>query len=263
MSARRLTSSPTPAISSGRTVMRMRIGPVGVAADDVAEQAQAVLVGPLEVVEEDREGSDGRQLGDGDRGQVVRAQELLRGRQLRQRRVVPARQHVDRALHGGLRRGGPGRELLDLPAAEDRAGEHERPAQLLVRGQSERREPLGLRQLLGSHHQARLADARLALDAHAREPAACRGRQLLADRGHLGGPADELEPCADSLQRERAKPTLGPLDQGDRRCRGFHRHDSSGRGSWTMNSSSWLGARTIDPPRRRPFGGHPRATATA
>ena len=186
--------------------------PVGVTADDVSEQAQAVLVGPLEVVEEDREGSDGRQLGDGDRGQVVRAQELLRGRQLRQRRVVPARQHVDRALHGGLRSGVPGRDLLDLPAAEQRAGEHERPAQLFVRGQSERREPLGLGQLLGSHHQTRLADARLALDAHAREPAPGRGRQLLADRGHLRGPADELETCPDRLQRERAEPAPGPLD---------------------------------------------------
>ena len=106
---------------------------VGVAADDVAKEAQAVLVGPLEVVEEDRERAHRGQLGDGHGGKVVGAKELLVRREARERRVVPAGERVERAPHGRSGRGGAG-QLLDGPASEDRAGEQEGTAQLLVRG---------------------------------------------------------------------------------------------------------------------------------
>jgi hypothetical protein len=61
---------------------------VGAAADDVAEEAQAVLVGPLDVVEEDRQRADRGELGHGDRGEVIRAQQLLGRREIGETRVV-------------------------------------------------------------------------------------------------------------------------------------------------------------------------------
>ena len=191
--------------------MTMRIGRSASAADDVAEETHAVLVGPLQVVEEDRQRADRGELGDRDGGEVIGAQQLLRGRQLRERWIVTSRQRVDRATHRRLGGGRPGRDLLDLAATQEGPGEHERPSQLLVRGQRERSEALALGELARGHEEACLADAGLALDAHAGQPAPGRRRQLLADRGHLGRPADQLLVRAKRLHGERTERTLRPI----------------------------------------------------
>ena len=56
-----------------------------VGADDVAEQPQAVVVGPLEVVDQHGERPLGGQVPDGDGAEVERAQEPAVGREVRER----------------------------------------------------------------------------------------------------------------------------------------------------------------------------------
>ena len=55
MSATKFTASVTAANSSGRIVEEQEDRPIGVAPDDVPEQAEGVVVGPLDVVDEQRE----------------------------------------------------------------------------------------------------------------------------------------------------------------------------------------------------------------
>ena len=60
----------------------------GVGADEVAEQPQAVVVGPLEVVDEDRDRFRGGEIADRDGAEVERSEQLGVGRQGREARVV-------------------------------------------------------------------------------------------------------------------------------------------------------------------------------
>ena len=139
----------------------------GVRADDVAEQAEAVVVGPLEVVDQDGERSLGGEGAERDGAEIERAQEPAVGRQGREARVVLAGHRVEaprERLGGvGLRASAPDR----LGRSQDRAREQERAAELLVGGDRDRREPGRRGHLAGGEQQAGLPDAGLALERRA------------------------------------------------------------------------------------------------
>ncbi len=81
-----------------------------VGADDVAEQPQAVVVGPLEVVDEQRDRPDRREVAHRDGAEIQRPQELAVRRQAREARVVLPGHGVHAAperLLGGRARGPP------------------------------------------------------------------------------------------------------------------------------------------------------------
>ena len=139
-----MTSSLYPAVSSGRSGDEQEDPAAGRAPDDVAKEPQAVLVGPLQVVQDDRKRAHRGQFRDGHGGQVVGPQELLVRGETSQGRVVPTGDRVERSPHGRSGRGGGG-ELLDGLASEDGAGEQEGAAQLLVGSDRRRNEALGRR----------------------------------------------------------------------------------------------------------------------
>ena len=73
-------------------------GEVGVGADDVAKHPHAVLVGPLEIVDEQRYRLRLGQRADGDGGEIEHAKELLiRGERV-ERWIVPTRDGIDDPL---------------------------------------------------------------------------------------------------------------------------------------------------------------------
>ena len=178
---------------------------VGDRAHDVAEQAQAVVVAPLEVVDQDRQRRLGRDGAERDGAQIEGAQEPAIGGQRREAGIVLARHRVEAprdrladlgAVPGG-RRGGR--------RSHDRAREQERAAELLVGGDGDRREP-GLRgHLARGQQQARLADAGLALERQPREPAGRRRGELLADRVLLGAAPDDRPRGPPHVQRHRGE----------------------------------------------------------
>ena len=115
---------------------------------------------------------------------------------------------LDDAPDRGLRRR-PRGGVADRARREQAARDEERPADLLVGRDRDAGEPVRRRELGGGEQQARLADARLALEGHRRE--AARGlAQLLGDRVELGAPPDDRAGRPAELDRERA---LGP-DEG-------------------------------------------------
>ena len=73
-------------------------GQVGVGADDVAEHPHAVLVGPLEVVDEKRYGVGGSQRPDGHGGEIENSKELVIRSESLECRVVPARDGIENPL---------------------------------------------------------------------------------------------------------------------------------------------------------------------
>ena len=73
-------------------------GEVGVGADDVAEHPHAVLVGPLEIVDEQCYRLRFGQRADGDGGEVEHAQELLIRGEGVERRIVSTRDGIDDPL---------------------------------------------------------------------------------------------------------------------------------------------------------------------
>ena len=95
MSATRLTASVTNANSSGRIANIRKIGLVRVGADDVAEQAEAVVVRPLEVVDQDRERPLGGEGAERDGAQVERAEQPAVGRERGEAGVVLSRHRVE------------------------------------------------------------------------------------------------------------------------------------------------------------------------
>ena len=80
MSATKFTASVTVANSSGRIVRNRKIGTVGVAPDDVPKEPEGVVVGPLDVVDEQRDRPDLREQRDRDARKVEGSQELRIGR---------------------------------------------------------------------------------------------------------------------------------------------------------------------------------------
>ena len=170
-------------------------------ADHVAQQPHAVLVRPLEVIDEERDGPAARQRPHGHGGEVEHAQELLvRGQRL-ERRIVPTRDRVQHLLE---------RLVRAVPVAlegrrrgEDAARDQERPPDLLVGGDGDRREALRCGQLRRREQEPRLADARLALERQRRQPPRLGGGELLTDRAELDLPPDHGSRDAASVQRQR------------------------------------------------------------
>ena len=81
-------------------------GAGGVGPDDVAEQAQAVVVGPLEVVDQQRHRPPGSERAKRDRGEIERPEEFLVRGEARKARLLTAPQRVQ-ASGGRFGRGGP------------------------------------------------------------------------------------------------------------------------------------------------------------
>ena len=104
--------------------------------------------------------------------------------------------------------GVPGR-VADGARGEQAPRDEERPADLLVGRDRDTREPARRRELGGGEEQARLADARLALEGH-RGEATRRFLQLLGDGVQLGAPPDDGTGRPTELDSEGA---LGP-DEG-------------------------------------------------
>ena len=77
----------------------------GIRADDVPKEAEAVVVGPLKVIDQDGERSDGSEGPERDGAQIERPQEPAIGRQGREARVILAGHRVEAARErlGGLR----------------------------------------------------------------------------------------------------------------------------------------------------------------
>ena len=90
--------------------------PVGIAPDDVPEQAQGVVVGPLDVVDEQSQRPHPGQRRDGDAREVERPEQLGVRRQALEPGFVAARDGLDHALHRGLGQGA-GRRLPEALAA--------------------------------------------------------------------------------------------------------------------------------------------------
>ena len=102
----------------------------GLRSDEVAQQAQAVLVGPLEVVEQERDRSpEGRQP-ERESRLVDDAERALVRRETRECRVVLAREDLARTIEGRGR--ALGAALAELVRGEDPPRDEERAADLLV-----------------------------------------------------------------------------------------------------------------------------------
>ena len=161
MSASRFTASVTSASSSGRIANIKKIGLVGSRADHVAQQAEAVLVAPLQIVDQDRERRLGGHGPERDGAQIERAKEpAVRAAA---RRALDRPGPTSRRGHARARSPTSGRSAGDRRGggrSDDRARQQERAAELLVGGHGDRGEP-GLRcHLAGGEQQPRLADAR-------------------------------------------------------------------------------------------------------
>ena len=138
--------------------------------------------------------------------------------------ATPARSKARRSLASGDRLSNPGSSrpemasttrsdrglgrrprgrVADRARGEQAPRDEERPADLLVGGDRDTREPARRGELGGGEQEARLADARLALEGHRRE-AAGRLAQLLRDRIELGASPDDRAGRPAQLDRERA-----------------------------------------------------------
>ncbi len=158
--------------------------------DHVAQQTEAVLVRPLEIVDEDRERPFGGQGPERDGPQVERAEQPAVGSERGEPGVVLARHRVQTA---GERLGGLGAGRTEgLGRTEDRPGDQERAAELLVGRDGDRGEAIGRRPLGRGDQQPRLADPGLTLHRETDEATGAGRRQLLGDRLELGRPADHV-----------------------------------------------------------------------
>ena len=190
-------------------------------ADQVAKKADAVLVCPLEVVDQDRDRGYLRQLSHRERGQVERTHELLIRREIREARVVVPRYRVDRPVQPRFGRR-PLRRPLCLGRGQDAAREQEWPADLLVGHNPDRHEAVGRRDLGGGEEQPRLPDARLALEREAGERRVGRADRLL-HRSKLERPADDRLADPANMKAQRAQ----RLDIGRKRQRFRAVHERS------------------------------------
>ena len=185
--------------------------PVGVAADDVPEHPQGVVVRPLDVVDEQRERMVAGERRDRDAREVEGAQELGIRRQVLEPGFVAPRDGLDDPPDRDLR-GRAGRGALDGAGGEQAARDEERSPDLLVGRDRDAGEAARRRELCGREQQPRLADAGLALEGHGGEAAGGLA-QLLGDRLELAAPPDDRAVRPAQLDGERA---LGPDERIER-----------------------------------------------
>jgi hypothetical protein len=195
--------------------------PIGIAPDDIAEEAKRVVVGPLDVIQEERQGPGIGERRDGDPTQVERPKELRIGGQRFVPGLVPAGDRIDDALNGGL--GAPvAGDVPDGGVREQAPRQQERAADLLICGHCDDGEPGLLGTIGGSEEQPRLPDPWLALDTNGGQS---RGRvtDLAPDRLQLGGSSNDVAGSPAEVDRQR---TLR-LDEGIERT-AVDRTESSG-----------------------------------
>ncbi len=136
-------------------------------ADDVAEQAQAIGVGPLDIVQHQDEGSFQRHHADRARRFVQRAEHPLVRWKAAQCRIA-AGERVPCLVDRLDRRRAC--SVANRRTREDPAGKQERPPDLLVRGHVDGHEAFGHRSVGSRDQQARLADPRLARETDGKDP---------------------------------------------------------------------------------------------
>ena len=171
-----------------------------VGADHVSEQPKTVVVRPLEIVDQQRERTNVGERPEGHGGEIERSEQPAVGRQARQARVVLPRHRVETPAEG-VGRVGALRRRDRRRRPEDRPGEQEGAADLLVRRDGDGREALVGRPLAGGQQQARLPDSGLSLEREAHEPARAGRRDLLLDRRQLGGPPHDRPGRPANVQR--------------------------------------------------------------
>ena len=158
----------------------------GIRTDDVAEHAEAVVVRPLKVIDQDGERSGGCQGPERDGAQIERAQEPAIGRQRREAGVILAGHRVEAARERLRGLGSFPGHLDRFRRSQDGTREQEGAAELLVCGDRDRREPRRRCHLARREHQAGLPDPGFAFHREPRESSGRRGGELLADRVLLG-----------------------------------------------------------------------------
>jgi hypothetical protein len=97
---------------------------------------------------------------------------------------------------------------------------------------ADRREPAGSREVGGREQQARLADARLALERDPDEPGGSRP-ELLLDRGHLGRAADEHARRTERVEGERRGHGVGGRERARARSIPFGDRHAASWFEWT------------------------------
>ena len=174
---------------------------IRVAPDDVSEESEGVVIGPLDVIDEQRDRSDLREGGDGDAGQVECSEELGIRREGLESGLVTTGDRLHDPSDRCLCRGPRGR-FADRQGCEQAASEKERPADLLVGRDRHAGEPARTREFDRGQQQARLADARLTLEGHGGE-AGGRFVEFLRDRLELRTATDDGTGRAAQLDGQR------------------------------------------------------------
>ena len=173
MSATKFTASVTVANSSGRIANIRKIGLVGVAPDDVAEQPQAVLVGPLDVVDEQRQrvGGASSRIATAPRSKARRS--AIRRQVLEPGSSRPEMASTTRS--SGLRCTGSGGCGVAPPANRSSRATRNGP-RISSSAVTATHEAFGGRDLGRREEQPRLADARLAFEGDRGEAAGLAAR---------------------------------------------------------------------------------------
>ncbi len=208
MSATKFTASVTDANSSGRIVRNRKTGR---SASLRTTYRSSRSVSSSAHWTSSMSSASGRMPGqrrDRDTREVEGPEELGVRRQGLEPGLVTPGDRLDHPPDRGLRRRPCGR-VVDRARRKQAARDEERPADLLVGRDRDTGESARRRELGGGEQQARLADARLALEGHRGETAGGL-LQLLGDRLELGAPPDDRARRPAQLDRERA---LGP-DEG-------------------------------------------------
>ena len=154
------------------------LGRVG--SNRVAQHAQGVVIGPLHVVDQQRQRLLLGRLSKRHARQVEGAQQLGVSREAFQAGLVTARHCLDHPLDRCLRRRS-GDRLAQRWRGENALPQQERAADLLVRGYRHGRESRARRELGRRKQEAGLADPRLTFQGHGGQVRA-RAMQLVLDR---------------------------------------------------------------------------------
>ncbi len=186
----------------GAEVQEQEHRPLGDAADGIAEHPDRVIVGPLRVVDEQRDRLQVGQLLDRDAGEVEGPQQLGVRRERLEARLVSPAERVGHAPNRDLRPRADG-HLPQRAVAEEAPCDQERPPDLLVCRDRHRGESRLGGQLRRSEEESCLADARLTLERDRRQVAPGLPDGLFDGR-QLHRPPDDRARRAPELDIQRA-----------------------------------------------------------